>query len=138
MCRYSILVNSLSGVTSHFYGLPADWAVIAGASLPNFSNEGLDFAVTVLASGACPASAPIPVYRAFRKQTQVDTPNHRYSTSAAAYQDMLVRATEGVVFCAAAATQGIAAGDVCVVVRPRGSLRCTASAPARIPDAPTS
>ena len=107
VCRYSILVNSLSGVTSHFYGLPADCAVIAGASLPNFSNEGLDFAVTVPASGACPASAPIPVYRAFRKQTQVDTPNHRYSTSAAAYQDMLVRgwAGEGVVFCAAAATQ---------------------------------
>ena len=106
VCRYRIVVNSASGVTSHFYGMPADCALIASAGLTNFSNEGLDFAVTVPANGACPLSAPLPVYRAFRKQTQVDTPNHRYSISAAAYQEMLVRgwAGEGMVFCVSSST----------------------------------
>ena len=106
VCRYRIAVSD-SNVSSHFYGLTADCAFIASYNLANFSNEGLDFAVDKPTAGACPASAPTPVYRALRGQTPVDTPNHRYTVSATSYQEMIRRGWigEGVVFCAKSATQ---------------------------------
>jgi carboxyl-terminal processing protease len=105
VCRYKIAVTG-SAFTSHFYGLPADCAAISAANLTNFTNEGLDFAVERPTNGVCPASSPVPIYRALRALTPVDVPNHRYSVSAAAYQEMLTRGWngEGVVFCARAAT----------------------------------
>ncbi len=106
VCRYRIAVSD-SSVSSHFYGLTADCALIASYNLANFTSEGLDFAVEKATAGVCPASSPAPVYRALRGQTPVDTPNHRYTVSATSYQEMIRRgwSGEGVVFCAKSATE---------------------------------
>ena len=65
----------------------ADWCVlIASTGLTNFSNEGLDSRRHRAGQRRACCQRHCSVYRAFRKQTQVDTPNHRYSISAAAYQ----------------------------------------------------
>ena len=105
VCRYRIDVPG-SPFSSHFYGLTADCALIASLKLPNFSSEGFDFAVETPAAGVCPASSPVPIYRALRSLTPVDVPNHRYSVSLSAYQEMLTRGWigEGAVFCARSAT----------------------------------
>lgn len=105
VCRYRINVTG-STFSSHFYGLSADCAVIASLNLPNFSNEGFDFAVEKPNAGACPASSPVRIYRSLRSLTPVDVPNHRYTTSLAAYQEMTRRGWigEGAVFCAKSAT----------------------------------
>lgn len=106
VCRYQIAVSD-STASSHFYGLPADCALIASYNFPNFTSEGLDFGVEKANNGVCPASSPIRVYRTLRGQTPVDTPNHRYTVSATSYQEMIRRgwSGEGVVFCAKSATQ---------------------------------
>ena len=106
VCRYRIAVPD-STFSSHFYGLSADCALIASLKLANFSNEGFDFAVERPTAGVCPASSPAPVYRALRKLTPVDVPNHRYSVTASAYQQMLARGWigEGIVFCSRTITQ---------------------------------
>ena len=100
VCRYRIALAN-STLSSHFYGLSADCALVASFNLGNFVNEGLDFAVEKPVAGVCPASSPNPVYRALRKETPVDTPNHRYSVGRPAYQEMLNRGWngEGIVFC---------------------------------------
>lgn len=106
VCRYRILVNASSGVNSHFYGLKSDCDFIAAANLPNFFNEGLDFAITQPVAGVCPAQAPVGIYRSLRLGTAVSTPNHRYTVSNASYQDMIKQGwtAEGLVFCVASAT----------------------------------
>ena len=107
VCRYRILVNATSGVNSHFYGLKPDCDLIAASVLPNFFNEGLDFAIIKPASGgACPASAPVAVYRTLRAGTTINTPNHRYTVSVNSYVDMQRQGWtgEGVVFCVGSAT----------------------------------
>ena len=105
VCRYRINVPG-STFSSHFYGLSADCAVLASLNLPNFLSEGLDFAVEKPTAGVCPASSPVPIYRALRSLTPVDVPNHRYSISLSGYQEMLTRGWigEGAVFCARSAT----------------------------------
>ncbi len=105
VCRYRINVTG-SAFSSHFYGLTADCAAIAALNLPNFANEGFDFAVEKPAGGVCPASSPVAIYRSLRSLTPVDVPNHRYSVNAAAYQEMSTRGwnNEGAVFCAKSAT----------------------------------
>ena len=105
VCRYRINVPG-SAFSSHFYGLSADCALLASLNLPNFSNEGFDFAVEKPAAGVCPSSSPVPIYRALRSITPVDVPNHRYSVSLTSYQEMLTRGWigEGAVFCARSAT----------------------------------
>lgn len=113
VCRYRVAIpnSNLASpgqpFSSHFYGLTGDCATVAGYNLPNFFNEGFDFAVERPTNGACPASSPLPVYRALRSLSPVDVPNHRYSVSLSSYQDMLTRGWtgEGVVFCAKSATQ---------------------------------
>jgi carboxyl-terminal processing protease len=132
VCRYRIAVTG-SAFSSHFYGLPADCAVIAASKPANFFSEGLDFAVTRPSNGTCPASAPVGVFRALRKLTPVDTPNHRYSVSANAHIEMIRRGwnSEGVVFCVASATPETApptfvasstVKDRCVVPRSGSSV----------------
>ena len=44
VCRYRIALVS-SALSSHFYGLTADCALIASFNFANFVTEGLDFAV---------------------------------------------------------------------------------------------
>lgn len=106
VCRYRINVPG-SAFSSHFYGLSADCALIASATLPNFFSEGLDFAVERPVAGICPASSPAPVYRTLRSLTPVDTPNHRYTVSLASYQEMIRRGWigEGAVFCVKSAVE---------------------------------
>ena len=105
VCRYRINVPG-STFSSHFYGLTADCAIVASANLPYFFSEDVDFAVETPTSGACPASSPVAIYRTLRALTPVDVPNHRYTVSASAYQEMLTRGWigEGAVFCARSAT----------------------------------
>ena len=126
ICRYRIAVAG-SNFSSHFYGLPLDCSVIDEARLAQFSYEGTDFSVETPTSGACPASSPVPIYRALRAITPVDVPNHCYSVSAAAYADMLTRGWkgEGVVFCAKSATPE--------TQRPTYSLASTYSASCEVP-----
>ncbi len=110
VCRYQFLVPP-SQFSSHFYGLPGDCTYIADTirqlNLTNFIYEGLDFAtLSPSANGTCPASAPVPIYRSFRKLSPVDVSNHRYSVNASEYAEMTRRgwAQENVVFCATTAT----------------------------------
>lgn len=122
VCRYRIDLPN-SAFSSHFYGLPADCALIASAVLNgqvnNFFNEGLDFAIEKPTATGCPASSPVAIYRTLRTQSPVDTPNHRYTTSPASYLEMLDRGWvgEGAVFCAKSA----------VDQTPRVSLMASAS-----------
>ena len=109
VCRYRIAVTG-TALSSHFYGLPTDCALISSyvltGNLANFFSEGLDFAVARPVAGACTTSSPVAVYRALRGQTRVETPNHRYTVSSSSYADMLRQGWtgEGVVFCVASAT----------------------------------
>ena len=141
VCRFRVAIPN-STLSSHFYGLTADCALVASYNLPNFFNEGLDFAVEKPAAGVCPASSPAPVYRALRVQTPVDTPNHRYTVSLASYQEMINRGWngEGVVFCAKSAAQptprasfvaSTSVEDRCVVPRTGASPYTGASYPDR-------
>ncbi len=106
VCRYRIEVAPTQAST-HFYGLADDCALIAQSNLPNFFNEGVDFAVTKrIADGMCPTDAPVTVLRAFRAQSKIALANHRYFTNRATY-DATVRqgwTPEGAVFCAGAGT----------------------------------
>lgn len=113
VCRYRIsLIGSNSNVapsspfSSHFYGLTTDCDTVASYNLPNFANEGLDFAVTRPIAGVCPASAPVGVYRALRSSSQVSVPNHRYSVDLQTYDSMLAQGWngEGIAFCVPSAT----------------------------------
>ncbi|TAG49991.1 MAG: hypothetical protein EAZ30_01635 [Betaproteobacteria bacterium] len=106
VCRYEIALSP-SGFSSHFYGLPADCQLVASFGDPTFFSEGLDFAVQKPnASGVCPASAPIAVYRSLRRNSPVDIPNHRYTVSRASYDTMTRRGwtSENAVFCVTTAT----------------------------------
>ena len=106
ICRYYISVAN-PYTSSHFYGpRDTDCAFIANAKPAGFSYDGLDFAVTLPVSGACPATAPFAIYRSFRAGAGGKTSNHRFSTSLARYNEMTAKgwSPEGVVFCAASGT----------------------------------
>ena len=105
VCRYRISVAG-SSFSTHFYGGSADCFVLGEARFTGFVYEGLDFAVEKPAAGVCPASSPVAVYRTLRSLSPVDVPNHRYTVSQSAYQEMITRGWtgEGAVFCAKSAT----------------------------------
>ena len=106
ICRYYFappLANT------HFYGAPADCATVATTYAGNkaVTNEGISFAVAVPdATGSCPASAPVKVYRSFNNRTAQNDGNHRYTVSTARYNQMIAAgySADGAVFCAASAT----------------------------------
>ena len=94
---------------THFYGVPADCTLVANTNAGNASvrNEGIDFAIAVPdATGACPASSPVKVYRSFNNRSAQNDGNHRYTVSTARYDQMAAAgySRDGVVFCAASAT----------------------------------
>ena len=94
---------------THFYGAPADCALVASTFAGNaaVTNEGLDFAIaTPDAAGACPAAYPVKIYRSFNNRTAQNDGNHRYTVSLARYNQMIGQgySADGAVFCAAAAT----------------------------------
>lgn len=106
ICRYYFappLANT------HFYGAPADCAIVASTFAGNraVTNEGISFAIAVPdATGSCPASAPVKVYRSFNNRTAQNDGNHRYTVSMARYNQMIAAgfSADGAVFCAASAT----------------------------------
>ena len=106
ICRYYFappLANT------HFYGAAADCTLVGNAYAGNAAvkNEGIDFAVAIPdATGNCPASAPVKVYRSFNNRAAQNDGNHRYTVSAARYDQMAAAgySRDGVVFCAASAT----------------------------------
>jgi hypothetical protein len=109
ICRFFISVPS-SGTSTHFYGRKGiDCETILAAKPAGFNFEQYDFATSQPdASGACPASAPIPVFRAFRGGTATKSANHRYMVGTNAYLRQSVEAgwgIEGAAFCVTAATE---------------------------------
>jgi hypothetical protein len=94
---------------THFYGPPADCAVVESAFKGNVAvtNEGVDFAIAIPdAAGNCPASAPFRVNRSFNNRGAQNDGNHRYTVSLVSYSRMslLGYASEGAVFCATSVT----------------------------------
>ena len=94
---------------THFYGGPSDCTLVASAFAGNaaVTNEGVDFAIASPdASGNCPASAPMKVYRSFNNRSAQNDGNHRYTVSTARYNQMIAAgySADGAVFCAASAT----------------------------------
>jgi hypothetical protein len=101
---------------THFYGAPADCALVASAFAGNaaVTNEGIDFAIALPdATGNCPASAPQRITRSFNNRTAQNDGNHRYTVSLVRYSQMslLGWASEGTVFCAASATDATSAPE---------------------------
>ena len=106
ICRYYF---SPPLANTHFYGPPADCALVASANAGNAAakNEGIDFAIAIPdATGSCPASAPVKVYRSFNNRSAQNDGNHRYTVSLARYNQMIAAgySADGPVFCAASAT----------------------------------
>ena len=94
---------------THFYGTPADCALVGTAFAGNAAakNEGIDFAVaTPDSAGNCPASAPTKVYRSFNNRSAQNDGNHRYTVSTSRYNQMIAAgySADGPVFCVASAT----------------------------------
>ncbi len=94
---------------THVYGGPSDCALLATFYAGNkaATNEGIDFAVvTPDATGSCPASAPVKVYRSFNNRGAQNDGNHRYTVSTARYNQMIAAgySADGAVFCAASVT----------------------------------
>ncbi len=102
-CRFYISIPA-QGVSSHFYGRKStDCPAIQGANLSTHKFEDYDFAVyTPLPSGACPAHAPLAIYRSFRTQKTSVNPNHRFTVSRDEYNAMTAKGwnAEGLVMCA--------------------------------------
>jgi hypothetical protein len=99
------------GPNSHFYTADAaecaalvQLAATTPANVPRWNFEENAFAIDVPVSGACPVSAPIPVFRAYNDRAVQNDSNHRYTTDLAVYQLMIARGWrgEGVVMCAPA------------------------------------
>jgi uncharacterized protein (DUF1800 family) len=102
-CRFYISIPA-PPVSSHFYGRKStDCVTLAAANLPTHKFEDYDFAVfPPLASGLCPAHAPLAIYRSFRTQKAGVNPNHRFTFSAREYAAMTSKGwnTEGIAMCA--------------------------------------
>ena len=102
-CRFYIS-DPAKGVSSHFYGNgSSDCPALIAAKLPSFTFENYDFAVhTPLAADACPAHAPLKIYRSFRPAATGVNPNHRFTAAKREYDEMTATGwtPEGVAMCA--------------------------------------
>ena len=107
VCRFYGSVSP--GPNSHFY--TADAAECdqlkalqdsTPASQPRWNYEEIAFSIDVPVNGACPASAPIEVYRAYNERAAQNDSNHRLTTVFSTYQQMIAEGWrgEGVVMCA--------------------------------------
>jgi beta-mannanase len=106
VCRF---YGSLTiGPNSHFYTADAaecaqlkQLQITTPDGQPRWNFEENAFAIDVPASGACPAFAPIPVYRAYNHRAAQNDSNHRYTTDIAVYQQMIALGWngEGIVMC---------------------------------------
>jgi len=116
ICRFYINLPATPGpfASTHFYGRERiDCEAIQAQAPAGFSFEGYDFTVSSPVAGACPAAAPVAVYRSFRAVAGGRTSNHRYSTSNASYQAMLAAGWtgEGIAFCATAGSDAAALAE---------------------------
>ena len=107
VCRF--YGSQIPGPNSHFYtlaGVECDGLkqlqAITPATQKRWNFESLDFISTPPTSGTCPTGTT-PIYRAYNNgfARSVDS-NHRFSSAAAAIQDVVMRGwiNEGVVMCA--------------------------------------
>ena len=100
VCRFYAAPDR-GGSNTHFYGTGDDCALLNTVRPLRF--EGFDFAATKPVASACPATAPIPVYRLFNNQSASNQGNHRYVVSVATKSRMIAQGwvDEGAVFCSA-------------------------------------
>ncbi len=107
VCRF--YGHPVIGPNSHFYTAdPGECAFLKQLQqqtpdgVPRWNFEENAFAIDVPASGVCPASAPIAVYRAYNDRAAQNDSNHRYTTDLGVYQQMVNQGWkgEGVVMCA--------------------------------------
>lgn len=72
------------------------------AGQPRWNYEEIAFAIDTASGGACPASAPVPIYRVYNNRAAQNDSNHRYATDTSVYQQMIGQGWqgEGVVMCA--------------------------------------
>ena len=107
VCRF--YGSQIPGPNSHFYTLAGSECdalkqlqATTPASQKRWNFESLDFISTSPTNGICPTGT-VPVYRAYNNgfARGVDS-NHRFSSAAAAIQDVVIRGwiNEGVVMCA--------------------------------------
>jgi uncharacterized delta-60 repeat protein len=107
VCRF--YGSQVPGPNSHFYTLAGDECdglkqlqATTPASQKRWNFESLDFVSSPPTNGICPAGT-VPVYRAYNNgfARGVDS-NHRFSSAAAAIQDVVMRGwiNEGEVMCA--------------------------------------
>ena len=97
------------GPNSHFYTAdPGECAFLKQLEAqtpfgtPRWNFEENAFAIDVPVAGACPATAPIAIWRAYNDRAAQNDSNHRYTTDLGIYQDMIRQGWrgEGVVMCA--------------------------------------
>lgn len=102
-CRFYIS-DPTKNISSHFYGSKSsDCPTLLAANLPTFKFENYDFAVYKPSSAdACPAHAPLKIYRSFRPAASGVNPNHRFTLSQREYEEMTAKGwtAEGVAMCA--------------------------------------
>ena len=105
-CRY-YFGPARGGSNSHFYGTGQDCAI--ANTLKNFAYEGLDFAALRPAGGVCSGAHPVSVTRLFNNRVATNEGNHRYVVGTRVISAMLAAGwiNEGVVFCAARATEAV-------------------------------
>jgi hypothetical protein len=88
------------GANSHFFTAgPQECGLLRNGV--GWTYEGRAFGAELASQGACPANAPVPVYRAYNMRWAQNDSNHRHTTSLATYQQMIARgwAGEGIAFC---------------------------------------
>jgi minor extracellular serine protease Vpr len=107
VCRF---FGSLSpGPNSHFYTADAgecqglkDLQARTPATEKRWNYEEIAFGADLPSSGACPARAPLPIYRVYNNGARlgIDS-NHRYTTSLTEYNALIAKGWggEGVVMC---------------------------------------
>ena len=107
VCRFYGSVSP--GPNSHFY--TADQAECDGLRAlqqatpptePRWNYEEMAFAVDLREGAACPARAPLPIYRAYNNRAIQNDSNHRYTTDLTFYNALIAQGWkgEGVVMCA--------------------------------------
>jgi hypothetical protein len=108
VCRFYGSVSP--GPNSHFYTVdPNECEQLkklqqtAPSTAKHWNFEEIAFAVQIPTGGACPADAPVPVYRLYNKgfERGKDS-NHRFTTDPVLYQSMISKGWSGenVVMCA--------------------------------------
>lgn len=107
VCRFYGSVSP--GPNSHFYTASVaecqnlkNIQAITSPFVPRWNYEEIAFAVDLPTNGICPARSPTRVYRAYNNRFAQNDSNHRYTTSLAALNQLVLQgwSSEGLVMCA--------------------------------------